>query len=279
MLSEDKIADYRAFADVLADAARAAILPYFRAPHVIENKKTDSYDPVTAADRAAEEKMRALIGAYFPAHGVLGEEFEAQKSEDGFTWIIDPIDGTRAFISGLPTWGVLIALAYEGEPVLGVIDQPYIGERFVGWSLEHSYGADFTTRDGTRPMHVRDCARLADARIATTDAALFHGDEALAFDNVRRAAQLTRYGYDCYAYAMAAQGGLDCVIESGLRAWDVAALMPVIEGAGGSLTDWAGHAIAHGDALLDPASRFQVLACGDARVRDEAIALLHQAAR
>lgn len=279
MLSEDKIADFRNFADMLADAARAEILPFFRAPHAIENKNAAAFDPVTAADKAAEAKMRALIHAHFPAHGVLGEEFEPKATQDGFTWILDPIDGTRAFIGGLPSWGVLIALAYEGEPVLGVIDQPYIGERFCGWSFEHSYGADLTTRAGTRPIHARDCERLAEARLATTDPALFLGAEADAFERVRKAAQLTRYGYDCYGYAMIALGGMDCVIESGLAPWDVAALMPVIEGAGGSMTDWTGRPIAQGDALLRPDSRFQALACGDARVREAAIEVLKGAAR
>ncbi len=277
MPSADEIAELRAFAGELADAARGVILPFFRAPHAVESKQArahdpDGYDPVTEADKGAERAMRALIEARYPDHGILGEEFDAKAARGGYTWILDPIDGTRAFISGLPLWGVLIALAYEGKPIIGVIDQPYIGERFSGWPG----GAELSARGGVRPLRVRDCAALSDAKLATTDQRLFRGSEDHAFSAVRDAVRLTRYGCDCYAYAMVALGGLDIVIESGLAPWDVAALAPVLEGAGGLLTDWRGRPIHESANLLDKTTRVQALATGDARVRAAALTLLAQ---
>jgi histidinol phosphatase-like enzyme (inositol monophosphatase family) len=265
------------FAGELADAARATILPYFRAAHAIEDKGAKNgavYDPVTEADKAAERAMRTLIEARYPQHGILGEEFDEKPSQDGHLWVLDPIDGTRAFIAGLPLWGVLIGLVREGKPTIGVIDQPYIGERFRGWPG----GADLHTRDGVRPLRVRDCAALGEARLATTDPALFAGAETAAFEAVRGQARLIRYGCDCYAYAMIAVGGLDCVIESGLAPWDAAALVPVVEGAGGSVTDWRGKPLSDRDFFRKPTARAQVLAAGDKRVRDGAISLLGSAA-
>lgn len=259
------IARLAAFADTLADAARAAIAPYFRASHSVTHKGGARFDPVTEADEAAERAMRALIGTHFPEHGVLGEEFAETPSQSGYQWILDPIDGTRAFIAGLPTWGVLIGLYYEGAPLLGVMDQPFTGERFAGYDANGERGATLTTRAGAQKLRARACAELSQAICATTDPYLFHGAEAEAFARVRGAARLTRYGYDCYAYAMTALGGMDCVIENGLKPFDIAALIPILSGAGGGVCDWQG-----GDASQGG----RVLAWGDARVRDEAIALL-----
>jgi len=273
------VLELRAFADELADAARAAILPHFRAGPAIEDKGAKTgrgYDPVTEADKAAEAAIRALIAKHYPTHGVLGEEFDAVDSRDGYTWALDPIDGTRAFISGLPLWGVLIALMKDGAPVLGVIDQPYIGERFRGWLGDRERGADLVTRDGVRPLRVNACTALREAKLATTDAQLFQGAEVNAFATVRDRARLTRYGCDCYAYAMVALGTLDCVIESGLAPWDVAALAPVLEGAGGGLSDWSGAPIWRRDDFLNRDTRVRALAWGDARIRDEAAQLLTQ---
>jgi len=207
---------------------------------------------------------------------VLGEEFDAIESRDGHTWVLDPIDGTRAFISGLPLWGVLIGLYKDGAPVLGVIDQPHIGERFRGWLGETERGADLVTRDGVRPLRVSACAALSEAKIATTDENLFVGAEGGAFAAVRERARLTRYGCDCYAYAMVALGTLDCVIESGLAPWDVGALAPVLEGAGGGLSDWSGAPIWKRGDFLKRDTRMRALAWGDARVRDEGASLLTQ---
>ncbi len=273
------VLELRDFADELADAARAAILPHFRAAHAVEDKGAKSgrgYDPVTEADKGAEAAIRALIAKHYPTHGVLGEEFDPLESRDGYTWVLDPIDGTRAFISGLPLWGVLIGLYKDGAPVLGVIDQPYVGERFRGWLGDIERGADLVTRDGVRALRANACATLSEAKLATTDANLFQGVESTGFNAVRERARLTRYGCDCYAYAMVALGTLDCVIESGLAPWDVGALAPVLEGAGGGLSDWSGAPIWKRRDFLIRETRMGALAWGDGRVRDEAAGLLTQ---
>jgi histidinol phosphatase-like enzyme (inositol monophosphatase family) len=249
------------FADALAEAARGAILPHFRSGGVCENKSAEAFDPVTAADRAAEMAMREMIERTFPDHGVLGEEFERKPARSGYEWVLDPIDGTRAFIAGLPTWGVLIALAYESRPIVGIMDQPYLDERYRGWND----GAEAVVRGERRPLRTRICSGLSEAILSTTDPYLFHGAEAEAFAPVRARARLTRYGYDCYAYSMIAAGHIDCVIESGLKPFDIAALIPIITGAGGGVCSWEG-----GDARQGG----RVLAFGDARVRDETLALL-----
>jgi histidinol phosphatase-like enzyme (inositol monophosphatase family) len=273
MVAETQIARFLAFADTLADAARAAILPHFRANAPAEAKQGSKhgFDPVTVADRDAEHSIRRLIDANFPEHGIVGEEFGEKASRSAFTWIVDPIDGTRAFLAGLPLWGVLIALAYEGKPIIGVIDQPYIGERFRGWPG----GASLVARNGERPLRTRTCERLTEAVIATTDPKLFEPAEAAAFEQVRAAAKITRYGCDCYAYAMIALGSVDLVIESGLAPWDVAALVPVVEGAGGRVTDWRGAPIPN-EWFVGATGRAQVAACGDARVCDEALIALRR---
>jgi histidinol phosphatase-like enzyme (inositol monophosphatase family) len=249
-----------AFADTLADAARTAILPYFRAAHTVESKG-ELFDPVTDADKAAERAMRALIEREFPDHSVLGEEYGGELASGGHQWILDPIDGTRAFIAGLPLWGVLIGLYHDGRPLIGVMDQPYLDERYRGWNA----GANVTTRGATRTLKTRACASLGDAIVSTTDPYLFKGGEAETFARVRTNAKLTRYGYDCYAYCMVASGTMDCVIESGLKPFDIAALIPILTGAGGGVCNWNG-----GDASAGG----RALAYGDPRVRDEAIKLL-----
>jgi myo-inositol-1(or 4)-monophosphatase len=249
-----------AFADTLADAARAAILPFFRAAHTIESKGA-LFDPVTDADRAAERAMRALIEQTFPDDGVLGEEYGESRGASGYRWVLDPIDGTRAFIAGLPTWGVLIGLTWEGRPIVGVMDQPFLGERYRGWND----GAELVTRDGVRPLKTRACASFDEAIVSTTDPYLFQGAEAEAFGRVRGAAKLTRYGYDCYAYAMVSAGHIDAVIESGLKPFDICALIPILTGAGGGVCDWRSS---------DASTGGQVLAYGDFRLRDAALALL-----
>ncbi|MFT3728950.1 MAG: histidinol-phosphatase [Terricaulis sp.] len=254
-----------AFTDTLADAARTAILPFFRAPHLVGNKAARGFDPVTEADRASEQRMRQLIEAGFPDHGILGEEFGAKPSSSGYQWILDPIDGTRAFISGLPLWGVLIGLYYNGKPLIGVMDQPYLDERYRGWLSADASGANATARGMTRDLRVRAAAGLEHATLSTTDPTLFRGAEADAFAAVRAKAKLTRYGCDCYAYCMLASGTMDVVIESGLKVYDIAALIPIITGAGGGVCAWNG-----GDASRGG----RVLAYGDARVRDETLPLL-----
>jgi myo-inositol-1(or 4)-monophosphatase len=265
-LDADLLNTFLRFANLLADAARAAILPHFRAETDIENKADGAgFDPVTAADREAELACRALIEATLPDHGIEGEEFGEKPAKSPFSWTLDPVDGTRAFNAGLPSWGTLIALTHEGRPLIGVIDQGYLDERFVGapggaWSI---------VRGARQDLRVRACAHLRDAVAATTDPFLFTGAEAGGFEMVRRTAKLTRYGYDCYAYAMLAAGRIDLVIETGLKPYDVHALIPVIEGAGGMVTNWRG----------GPASRGgQVIAAGDSRPHEQALVALKRAA-
>lgn len=249
------------FADTIADAARTAIMPFFRAPHICEDKGGGRFDPVTEADQASERAMRALIERELPDHAILGEEYGGTLASEGYQWILDPIDGTRAFISGLPTWGVLIGLYHDGRPLLGVMDQPYLDERYRGWMD----GANVTARGETKALHVRDCAALSEATLSTTDPYLFNGAEAEAFARVREEAKLARYGCDCYAYCMLAAGHIDCVIENNLKPFDIAALIPIVTGAGGGVVNWEG-----GDAN----GGGRVLAWGDARVGDGAKTLL-----
>ncbi|MBN8607712.1 MAG: histidinol-phosphatase [Caulobacterales bacterium] len=250
-----------AFADTLADAARGAILPYFRAAHAVDNKGGDRFDPVTDADRAAEAAMRALIEREFPDHAILGEEYGESAGASAYQWVLDPIDGTRAFISGLTSWGVLIGLYHEGQPLIGVMDQPYLDERYRGWNN----GANLTTRTGTQALKTRACESVRDAVLSSTDPYLFHDAEADAFARVRKVAKLTRYGYDCYAYAMVAAGYMDVVIENGLKPFDIAALIPIVRGAGGEVVNWRG-----GDATQGG----QVLAVGDKRRAQDLVQLL-----
>jgi histidinol phosphatase-like enzyme (inositol monophosphatase family) len=260
------IEEFLGFAHRLADAAGAAILPHFRAVEANDKAAPGGrFDPVTPADEASEAAMRRLIEDAYPAHGVLGEEFSERVSQDGWTWILDPIDGTRAFISGIPTWGVLIALAYHGRPVIGILDQPYLEERYAGWPG----GAEARLKGRTQGLRARTCASLNQATLATTDQNLFNPRERRGFDDVRSAARLTRYGLDCYAYAMVAAGHMDMVIESGLKAFDIAALIPVLHGAGGLVTDWRG-----GPAW----SGGQVIAAGDARIHAQALDALRPSA-
>ncbi|HEY8351214.1 MAG TPA: inositol monophosphatase family protein, partial [Sphingomonadales bacterium] len=208
------------FAGELADAASRITLQYFRKPlDVINKAEGEAYDPVTCADQEAEAEIRRLIAARFPEHGILGEEHGEEKGGNDWvhrcSWVIDPVDGTRAFISGLPLWGTLIAFHDGDRPAVGVIDHPAVGERFVG----SPRGAFFTNAKGeTRAIRTRSCASLADAILSTTDPDLFApGEEKTLYDRVAGKVRLRRYGYDCYAYAMLAAGFLDVVVEAGLK--------------------------------------------------------------
>lgn len=239
-----------AFAHRLADAAGAAILPHFRRRTPVENKAEQGFDPVTIADRSAEQAMRVLINIERPEDGVLGEEFPQQESRNGWSWTLDPIDGTRGFIAGTPAWTVLIALTKENVPVLGVIDQPHTGERFSG----HPEGAELLTVNGRHAMHVSEVTKLGEAILTTTDPYLFQGREAGKFTAVREAVRLTRYGMDAYGYGLLAAGCIDLVIESGLSPYDIHALIPVVKGAGGIVTNWQGEADFSTGALVAAAT-------------------------
>jgi histidinol phosphatase-like enzyme (inositol monophosphatase family) len=248
--------EYLQFANELADAAAAAILPHFRAGGGAENKSAHGFDPVTAADRGAERAMRALLKARYPHHAVLGEE-EGGQAGTGLTWVLAPIDGTKAFLLGLPLWGTLIALNDGTRPVLGLMNQPFTRERFVGTA--------HCAWNGGHVLHTRPCAQLADAHVMCTSPDIFDPAQRTAFDGAAARARLLRYGGDCYAYCMLAAGHVDAVIEAGLKPWDVQALVPIIEGAGGVITTWDGGDVQHGGT---------VLACGDARLHAQLVTAL-----
>ena len=242
------------FSGRLADSAKQITLKHFRADLAIDNKKTEQdFDPVTQADRDAETAMRALIEAERPGDGITGEEHGDKVSESGFTWVLDPIDGTRAFVAGLPVWTTLIALCGpDGTPLIGVIDQPYLGERYLGWPN----GAALEAPDGTRvPLQVSAVDELSKARIATTDAFILTPAEQRAWTELQRSARIARYGLDAYAYARLAAGTIDLVAEAGLAPYDAAALIPVVRGAGGLACDWAGNPAMPGGQLVCAATQ------------------------
>ena len=257
-----------AFAGKLADAAWSAIRPHFRALTAIDNKASpqSDFDPVTVADRAAEDAMRTLIASERPGYGITGEEFPAKSSENGLTWLLDPIDGTRAFVAGLPSWTTLIALCdAEGTPLIGIIDQPVLGERYMGWP-----GGAAMQKDGqTTMLNVSDCKDLRKAVISTTDPFILNPAEQGAWTHLRATARLTRYGLDAYAYARLAAGTIDLVAESCLKAWDVAALIPVVRGAGGLATDWRGNT---------PKLGGQIVCCASEEILDQALLALRRSA-
>ena len=253
------------FAQQLADAAGDTIRPYFRKRIDVTDKGAAGfYDPVTEADARAEEIMRAMIAEAFPQDGILGEEMGEAAGTSGFRWVLDPIDGTRAFIAGQPLWGTLIGLEHEGTPVLGVLDQPYLRERFTGAGGK----AELRHAGAVLPLVTRACEKLADAVICTTHPMLHFGDEERElYWRVERACRLSRYGGDCYAYALVAMGFVDLVIETDLKRWDIAAIIPIVEGAGGIVTDW------NGQPILDGGN---ILAAGDARVHAQALTILRR---
>ena len=239
-------------AHAMADAARAVILPYFRRPDLVaDNKQASGFDPVTEADCAAEKAMREILACARPEDGILGEEFGEITGQSGYRWVLDPIDGTRGFISGTPTWGVLIALEQiDHGPVFGMIDQPYIGERFWG-----GLGfAQVSGPHGNGALQVRGTKSLSDATIFTTFPEVGSALEARAFHAVAERARLTRYGMDCYAYALLAAGQIDLVIEAGLNAYDIQAPIAVIQAAGGVVTDWTGDAAHMGGRVVAAAT-------------------------
>jgi histidinol phosphatase-like enzyme (inositol monophosphatase family) len=240
LISATIIDELDAFLVELNRAAAGAILPLFRADHgLIDKGGTKGFDPVTEADKGAERAIRSLISERYPHHGVIGEEYGEDRPDAEWVWVLDPVDGTRAFIAGLPVWTTLIGLRHQGTPVLGSIGQSFLDEIFIG----HAGGSRLMTRGTSRPLKVRACPQLSDALIATTDPALFRGAEQEAWGGVRKAARLARLGCDAYAYAMVAAGTIDLVVETRLQAWDIDAAIPVIAGAGGLTTDWQGQPV------------------------------------
>src|SRR5882757_7583508 len=231
--------DFAVFVDTLATVSGEAILPYFRTSLGVEDKGSAAgFDPVTAADRGAETAMRNLIQRNFPAHGIIGEEYGDERADAEYVWVLDPIDGTKSFIAGMPAWGSLIALTRNGNPVYGMMHQPFIGERFTG----DGGAAHYRGPAGARNLMVRPCSGLAEAILFTTSPLLMNAQDRATFGRVEAQVKLSRYGGDCYAYCMLAAGhvGLDHEIE--LNPFDIMALIPIVEGAGGVITDWQGGA-------------------------------------
>ncbi len=242
-------------AHALADAARPVVLRHFRVAVAVDDKggaaaAMPGFDPVTIADRDAEAAMRAILARERPDDAILGEEFGATPGTSGLTWVLDPIDGTRGYISGTPTWGVLVAVADAGGPVFGLIDQPYVGERFEG-----GFGrARMAGPQGHAPLATRAPRALSEATVFTTFPEIGSDAERRAFQALSAQARLTRYGMDCYAYALVAAGQVDLVVEAGLQAYDIQAPMAVVTAAGGVVTDWDGGPAHHGGRVLAAAN-------------------------
>ena len=254
--------DFAAFVDELATVSGETILPFFRTALSISDKGSPgSFDPVTAADHAAETAMRALIRRTFPGHGVIGEEFGEERADAEYVWVLDPIDGTKSFIAGMPAWGTLIALLRHGEPVFGMMNQPFTRERFSGDGKAASYRGP----GGERKLRTRRCGDLQDAVLFTTSPRLMQAGDREAFGRVEDRVKLSRYGGDCYAYCMLAAGHVDLVIETELKPYDILPLMPIIAGAGGIVTAWDGG---------PPKAGGRVIAAGDPRVHAAALKLL-----
>ena len=261
-MAEASLDDLAALAERLADAARAEVRPYYRRQLSVEDKPDAT--PVTEIDRAAEAAMRRLIEAAAPEHGIVGEEFGAARGEAEFVWVLDPIDGTKRFITGSPLFGSLIALLRDGAPLLGVIEMPVLEERWIGIA-----GRPTVRRaaDGVHSAGTRACADLAGATLTASSPHMFEGADAEAFDRLRRAAKMPLYGGDCYSYAMLAEGLLDLVCEADMAVYDYMALVAVVEGAGGVVSDWQGRP-------LGLESDGRVLAAGDPALHTAALACL-----
>lgn len=265
-LKNSQIELFTDFACELSQCAAAVILPYFRVPVAIENKAGQHhFDPVTIADTAAELAMRGLIHERYPEHGILGEEHGYKAGSSGLTWVLDPVDGTRAFITGMPLWGTLIALFDGLKPVIGVMDQPVMEERYIG----NKFKSVCIHRGVETPLRTRQCERLSDAVMMTTSPDMFvNSAEQLAWQCLADKLRMSRFGGDCYAYCMLSRGFVDLVVEADLQAYDIQALIPIVEGAGGVVTNWHGEpAIAGG----------QVIAAGTAELHRQALEVLRPA--
>jgi inositol-phosphate phosphatase/L-galactose 1-phosphate phosphatase/histidinol-phosphatase len=247
-----------ALAEAMADAVRPVVLEPFADP-VAFQEKTDK-TPVTAADRAAEAVMRRMIEAAWPEHGILGEEYGTARGEASYVWVLDPIDGTKSFVTGKPLFGTLIALTRDGEPIVGIIDMPALDERWIG-------AADRPTTHNGSAVSARACASLAEAWIYATSPQMFEGADIAAFERLRGRCYAAVWGADLYAYGLLARGRVDLVCEASLQAYDFCAVVPVIVGAGGIITGWDGRP-------LDVRSEGRVLAAGDSRAHEAALAAL-----
>lgn len=258
MSLEEAFAVAAVAAERMADAVRPIVLSYYRGSVPAEVKPDDT--PVTAADRDAETRMREMIEDAFPSHGILGEEHGAVRLDAENVWVLDPIDGTKSFITGKPLFGTLIALVHRGRPVVGIIDVPALSERWVGIEGRP------TTLNG-RAVAVRPCPALAEGWLYATSPEMFIGSDAAAFERLRLKCRGAIYGADCYAYGLLANGTVDLVCEASTKPYDYCALVPVVQGAGGFISDWQGEP-------LGLASDGRVLAAGDAAAHDAALAAL-----
>ena len=249
--SQPSPSDLVAFARHLGDDAAAVSLPLFRSSLTIDDKGEGLFDPVTEADREAERAIRMLIAERYPDHGVIGEEFGPTEGSSPFTWVIDPIDGTRAFVAGMPTWTTLIGLRRNDEPYIGLVQQPFIGERFFATG-EAAY---LENARGVRKLSVRPAASLAEAVMATTSPDIFRTPaEQACLERLRAATRTIRYGTDAYGYCLLAAGHIDLVVESSLAPYDVAAVIPIVRQAGGVITTWSGGDPKHGGSVVAAAS-------------------------
>ena len=262
-LNETRLNEYRDFANELADLARQIIVPYFRDHLTVDNKPTSSPSgqPVTEADLETEAAMRKMISKHYPYHGIIGEEFAPTNPDSDLCWVLDPIDGTKAFIAGLPMFGTLIGLGLKGNPILGVLEQPILQDRFIG------------TKGGTFlngvAINTRKCPNLMDAVYSMTDPRMMSGDiQQGILQKLMKAARITQFGGNCYAYGMLASGSIDLITENDLMPWDIFALIPIIEGAGGVVTSWSGDATK---------TASHVIACGDQQLHTEVLKLLRTA--
>lgn len=254
--------DFSAFVDELATRSGAAILPFFRTSIATRDKSLGgAFDPVTEADRAAEVTMRQMIKRSFPGHGIVGEEYGSENEDAEFVWVLDPIDGTKSFICGMPAWGTLIGLLRGGKPVFGMMHQPFTRERFSSDGLASRYRGP----SGERELRTRPGDSLSDAILVTTSPLLMGEDSLASFRRVEDKVRLSRYGGDCYGYCMLAAGHVDLVIETGLKPYDIVALIPIIEGAGGVVTTWDGGPAQAGGSII---------AAGDPRIHEQALRLL-----
>lgn len=263
----DLFKEYSVFAGRLADAARAETLPRFRTGSEVTNKAGIWFDPVTDADREAERSIRRMIAAVYPRHGVIGEEFGAERADADWRWVIDPVDGTRAFMCGIATWATLIGLERAGKPTLGLIDQPFTDERWVAVPGR----AIYRRGDAERLCKTSGVTDLNRARLSTTDPrreAYFTGDEAAAFAAIAGKSQVARFSLDAYAYGLLAIGEIDLVVESSLKHHDYSALVPVIEGAGGIVSGWQGEA-------LGEDARGRIVAAASPELHKAALEILH----
>ncbi|CAH1444827.1 unnamed protein product [Lactuca virosa] len=251
-------------ANKLADAAGDVIRKYFRKKFDIVDK--EDLSPVTIVDRAAEEAMISIIRESLPSHAIYGEEngWQCTEKSADYVWVLDPIDGTKSFITGKPLFGTLIALLHRGKPILGVIDQPILRERWVGITGR-------TTRLNGEEISTRNCPKLSQAYLYTTSPHLFSGDAAVAFARVRDKVKVPLYGCDCYAYALLASGHVDLVVESGLKPYDFLSLIPVIEGAGGVITDWKGNELSWEASSTSQPTSFNVVAAGNKQLHKQAV--------